>query len=45
VRKLVTRQVEFHRNGGSFDDDPHSLLRRPFGALGALDQIDEGPEQ
>lgn len=45
VRKLVKRQVEFHRNGGLQTDDSHSLLRRPFAGLGTLDRIDEGPEQ
>jgi len=41
VRKLVKRQVEFHRNAGLPTDDPRSLLRRPFVGLGELDRIDE----
>jgi hypothetical protein len=42
VRKLVKRQVEFHRQGAAVSSDPHSLRRSPFTGLGALDALDEG---
>jgi hypothetical protein len=42
VRKLVKRQVEFHRQGGVASPDPHSLLRTPFTRLDQLDALDEG---
>ena len=41
VRKLVKRQVEFHRNGGVQSSDPRSLLRPPLTRVGEIDQLDE----
>jgi hypothetical protein len=41
VRKLVKRQVEFHRNGGVQSSDPRSLLRSPLTRVGEIDQLDE----
>jgi hypothetical protein len=42
VRKLVKRQVEFHRQGGVQTDDPRSLLRPPLTDVSEIDQLDEG---
>lgn len=42
VRKLVKRQVEFHRQGGRQTADTHSLLRPPLKDVGEIDELDEG---
>lgn len=41
VRKLVKRQIELQRNGGTPTDDPHSLLQLELHGIDELDRIDE----